>query len=61
MSRVERSDFRLPVFVIYTSIKGVYRRSVESAQYLLIKYTERLAEAENDTSKAASGIPMTMF
>lgn len=31
MSRVERSDFRLPVFVTYTSMKGVLRRPVESA------------------------------
>jgi len=33
LSRVERSHFRLPVLVIYTSINGVLRRPVESAQY----------------------------
>jgi len=33
LTRVERSDFRLPVFVIYASKNGVLRRPVESAQY----------------------------
>lgn len=44
MRRVDRSDFRLPV-TINTSKFGVLRRPVESAQYLSIRYTERLAEA----------------
>ena len=55
MSRVERSDFRLPVFVIYTSVNGVSRRPVETAQYLSIRYTERLTEAGIDTSVGSVG------
>ena len=55
LSRVERSDFRLPVFVIYTSIKGVLRRPVESAQYLAVRYTERLAQAGIDASVGSVG------
>ena len=55
MTRVERSDFRLPVFVIYASKNGVLRRPVESAQYLSIRYTERLAEAGIDTSVGSVG------
>lgn len=55
MSRVERSDFRLPVFVIYTSIKGVLRRPVESAQYLSIRYSERLADAGIEPSVGSVG------
>jgi putative transposase len=55
LSRVERSHFRLPVLVIYTSINGVLRRPVESAQYLSIRYTERLAEAGIDTSVGSVG------
>ena len=54
MPRVERADFRLPV-VINTSIIRVLRRPVESAQYLSIKYTERLAEAEIDLSVGTVG------
>ena len=54
MRRVERSDFRLPV-VINTSKIRVLRRPVESAQYLSIKYTERLAEAEIDLSVGTVG------
>ncbi len=42
MSRVERTDFRLPVFVISTSIKGVLRRPVESAQYCSHDYQKLL-------------------
>jgi transposase InsO family protein len=55
LSRVERSDFRLPVFVIYTSIKGVLRRPVESAQYLSIRYSERLADAGIEPSVGSVG------
>lgn len=54
MRRVERSDLRLPV-VIVTSKNGVLRRPVESAQYLSIRYTERLAEAGIDTSVGSVG------
>ncbi len=54
MRRVERSDFRLPV-VINTSKIRVLRRPVESAQYLSIRYTERLAEAGIDTSVGSVG------
>jgi len=55
LSRVERSHFRLPVLVIYTSINGVLRRPVESAQYLSIRYTERLAEAGIEPSVGSVG------
>ena len=55
MSRVERSDFRLPVFVVYTSINGVLRRPVEFAQYLPTKYTERLADAGLEPSVGTFG------
>lgn len=52
---MERSDFRLPVLVIYTSIKGVLRRPVESTQYLSIRYTEGLAEAGSEPSVGSVG------
>ena len=45
MSRVERSDFRLPVFVIYTPIKAVLRRPVESALAAAIRMVERGIQA----------------
>ena len=51
---MDRWDFRLPV-VIYTSRNGVLRRPIESAQYLSIRYTERLAEAGIDTSVGSVG------
>lgn len=54
MRRVERSDFRLPV-IINTSKIRVLRRPVESAQYLSIKYTERLAEAGIEPSVGSVG------
>ena len=54
MRLVDRSDFRLPV-VIATSISGVLRRPVETAQYLSIKYTERLAEAGIEPSVGSVG------
>jgi transposase InsO family protein len=41
---VDRSDFRFPV-IVYTSNIKVLRRPVESAQYVSICYTQRLAEA----------------
>ena len=43
--RVERLDFRLPVFVIDHLVCEVLRRPIESTQYLCIRYTERLADA----------------
>ena len=54
MRRVDRSDFRLPV-AIYTSKLGVLRGPVESAQYISIKYTERLAEAGIEPSVGSVG------
>ena len=54
LARVERSDFRRPVGIA-TSGYWVLRRPVESAQYLSIKYTERLAEAEIDLSVGTVG------
>ena len=48
MRRVDCSDFRFPV-VIYTSKVRVLRRPVESAQYLSIKYTERLPKLASNT------------
>jgi hypothetical protein len=42
--RVDRVERRFPV-VIATSVIRALRRPVESAQYLSIRYTERLAEA----------------
>ncbi|KDB04369.1 hypothetical protein U879_07085 [Defluviimonas sp. 20V17] len=52
MRRVERSDFRFPV-VINTSNHGVLRRPVESAQYLSIRYTERLDEPSTSMLRIA--------
>lgn len=54
MRRVERSDFRLPV-TINTSKFGVLRRPVESAQYVSIRYSERLAEAGIEPSVGSVG------
>lgn len=54
MRRVERSDFRLPD-INNTSNSGVLRRPVESAQYLSIRYTERLAEAGIEPSVGSVG------
>jgi transposase InsO family protein len=51
---VERSDLRLPV-VNFTSGKGMLRRPVESAQYVSIRYTERLAEAGVEPSVGSVG------
>ena len=47
-------------FVIYTSIIGVLRRPVESAQYVSIKYTERLAMLGWNPAWARSVTRMTM-
>jgi len=41
---VDRSDFRLPVFVIYTSEVEVLRRPVESAQYCSHDYQKILRQ-----------------
>ena len=54
MRRVERSDFRLPD-INNTSNSGVLRRPVESAQYLSIKYSERLGEAGIEPSVGSVG------
>lgn len=54
LPRVLRSDARLR-FVITTSNLEPLRRPFESAQYLSIKYTERLAEAGIDTSVGSVG------
>ncbi len=51
---VDCLDLRLPV-VIATSISRVLRRPVESAQYLSIRYTERLAEAGIEPSVGSVG------
>ncbi|WP_242012689.1 integrase core domain-containing protein, partial [Acetobacter lambici] len=51
---VDRSDFRFPV-IVYTSNIKVLRRPVESAQYLSIRYTERLALADIDASVGTVG------
>ena len=55
MSWVERSDFRLPVFVIYTSIGKVLRRPVESAQYCSDDYQKLLREHEFRVSMSGKG------
>ncbi len=52
--RVDRSDFRLSV-AIHTFWFGVLRRPVESAQYLSIKYTERLGAAGIEPSVGNDG------
>ncbi len=41
---MDRSDFRLPVFVIYTSEVEVLRRPVESAQYCSHDYQKILRQ-----------------
>lgn len=51
---MQRSDLRLPL-AIATSFNRVLRRPVETAQYLSIRYTERLAEAGIDTSVGSVG------
>jgi hypothetical protein len=43
-ARPDRADRRFRIFIA-TSNLGVLRRPIESAQYVSIKYTERLAEA----------------
>lgn len=52
--RVDRSDFRLPV-AIATCRFEVLRRPVESAKYVSIRYTERLAEAGIELSVGRMG------
>jgi hypothetical protein len=52
--RPEQSDRRLRV-VIATSIVEVLRRPLESAQYVSIKYTERLVEAGIEPSVGSVG------
>jgi putative transposase len=55
LARVDRSNVRLPVFVMYTRQNGVLRRPFEAAQYLSIRYTERLAEAGIEPSVGSVG------
>ena len=55
MSRVERSDFRLPVFVIYTSISKVLRRPVDSAQYCSHNYQKLLRQHGYQVSMSGTG------
>ena len=52
--RVHRSEARLWAFIATSSIR-VLRRPVESAQYVSIKYTERLAEAGLQPSVGSVG------
>ena len=52
--RPERSDRRFRLFIATSSIK-VLRRPVESAQYVSIKYTERLADAGIEPSVGSVG------
>ena len=53
LSRNARSDRRLPA--IATFLPVVLRRPVDSAQYVSIKYTERLAEAGIEPSVGSVG------
>ena len=53
-ARPTRSERRLCLFIA-TSSRKVLRRPLESAQYLSIKYTERLAEAGIEPSVGSVG------
>ena len=53
-ARPDRSERRFPMFIATSCIK-VLRRPLESAQYLSIKYTERLAEAGIEPSVGSVG------
>ncbi|MGY4408421.1 hypothetical protein ACVWW4_000157 [Bradyrhizobium sp. LB7.1] len=53
-ARPDRADRRLPTFIA-TSNLPVLRRPFESAQYVSIKYTERLAEAGVEPSVGSVG------
>ena len=55
IARVDRLDFRFPVFVIAHPHDEVLRRPVESTQYLSIRYTERLAAAGIEASVGSRG------
>jgi transposase InsO family protein len=55
LARVDRSDFRLPVFVIYTSKVEVLRRPVESAQYCSNEYQRRLSKHGFKVSMSGKG------
>jgi hypothetical protein len=60
-SRVDRADFRLPV-AIHTSKFGALPRPVESAQYVSIRYSERLAEAASSLlSEALATVTTTLW
>ena len=52
--RADRSKRRLYLFIA-TSFVKVLRRPLESAQYVSIKYTERLAEAGIEPSVGSVG------
>lgn len=54
MRRVDRSDLRLPVVINTPNSEGL-RRPVESALYLSIQYTERLAQAGIELSVGSVG------
>lgn len=54
MSRVLRSEARLCVLIAISNLEPL-RRPLESAQYLSIKYTERLADAGLEPSVGSVG------
>ncbi|MGY4335186.1 hypothetical protein ACVWW3_000092 [Bradyrhizobium sp. LM2.9] len=53
-ARPDRSDLRLTTFIATSKLR-VLRRPFESAQYVSIKYTERLAEAGVEPSVGSVG------
>ncbi len=53
-ARPDRFDLRLRLFIANSSVE-VLRRPLESAQYVSIKYTERLAEAGIEPSVGSVG------
>jgi hypothetical protein len=55
LARVDRSDFRLPVFVIYTSKVEVLRRPVESA------LDPSVAMMDEAVTAGVSGMSRTML
>jgi transposase InsO family protein len=55
LPRPARSERRRFLVVIATPSREVLRRSLESTQYLSIRYTERLAEAGIESSVGSRG------
>src|SRR6476620_3051346 len=53
-ARPDRADLRLTTFIVTSNLR-VLRRPFESAQYVSIKYTERLAEAGVEPSVGSVG------